>query len=309
MRAQSIFLLVIFCFLYSPSLLATHIRAGEITAELLSCQGFTYRFTLTGYEDTEQGVLLGDGELYFGYGDPIPVPEEVFDRRFIDVGDQEVRISTYTFEYTFPGPGTYVISYQEKNRNAEILNMQESVATEFYIETQIVIDPLFCNSTPVLDSQPVDGAVIGRTFTHNPSAYDPDGDSLAYHLVTPKQARDLNVFDYTLPDVYDRDRGTNTSPVRQDGSTPVFLTQDSLTGLLTWNAPANLGEYNVAFIVEEWRKVNGEWFRLGYVTRDMQIIVEDGINFPPEVEVPQDLCVIAGESLSLPVMATDPDGN
>ncbi|MEM6842392.1 MAG: gliding motility-associated C-terminal domain-containing protein [Bacteroidota bacterium] len=309
MRILTIFSLTSFFLLYAHCSLATHIRAGEITAELLSCQEFTYRFTLTGYEDTERGILLGDGELYFGFGDPIPVPEEVFDRRIITVGEEEVRISTYTFEYTFPAGGTYVVSYREQNRNQGILNMTNSVETAFYIETEIVIDPLFCNSTPILNSQPVDGAVIGRTFTHNPSAYDPDGDSLSYRLVIPKQDRDLEVFDYTFPDVYDREQGSNPQPVRQDGSPPVFLDLDPFTGLLTWNAPANLGEYNVAFIVEEWRRVEGEWFRLGYVTRDMQIIVEDGVNFPPEVQVPQDLCVFAGEPISLPVTARDRDGN
>ncbi|MEO0332310.1 MAG: gliding motility-associated C-terminal domain-containing protein, partial [Bacteroidota bacterium] len=113
----------------------------------------------------------------------------------------------------------------------------------------------------------------------------------------------------TFPDVYDRERGVNPRPVRQGGSTPVFLDLDAFNGLLTWNAPANLGEYNVAFIVEEWRTIEGEWFRLGYVTRDMQIIVEDGVNFPPEVQVPQDLCVFAGEPISLPVTARDRDGN
>ncbi|WKN43907.1 gliding motility-associated C-terminal domain-containing protein [Tunicatimonas pelagia] len=311
MRAQPIFRLIILGLLYSPSLLATHIRAGEITAQLLSCQQFTYRFTLTGYEDTGSGVELGDGngELYFGFGDPVPVSKEAFDRQIIMVGEEEVRISTYVFEYTFPAGGTYVVSYRERNRNELILNMSNSIGTAFYIETEIVIDPLFCNSTPVLDSQPVDGAVIGRTFTHNPSAYDPDGDSLSYRMVIPQQDRDEEVFNYSFPDVYDRERGTNPNPLQQDGSTPVFLELDALTGLLTWNAPGNLGEYNVAFVVEEWRKIEGEWFRLGYVTRDMQIIVEDGVNFPPEVQVPQDLCVVAGESLSLPVSARDPDGN
>ena len=309
MRTQFVFSLVTLGLLYAPSLLATHIRAGEITAQLVSCQQYTYRFTLTGYEDVEEGILLGDGELYFGFGDPIVVPEEAFDRRTIAVGEEEVRISTYTFEYTFPAGGTYVVSYREQNRNRDILNMRNSVQTAFYIETEIVIDPLICNSTPILDSQPIDGAVIGRTFTHNPSAYDPDGDSLSYRMVIPKQDRDEEVLDYSFPDGYDRERGVNPDPLRQDGSTPVFLELDSLTGLLTWDAPGNLGEYNVAFVVEEWRKIEGNWVRLGYVTRDMQIIVEDGVNFPPEVQVPPDLCVIAGEPLMLPVTARDPDGN
>lgn len=311
MRLRLSFSVSCLLLLQVSSLHATHIRAGEITAELLSCQGYTYRFTITGYEDTESGVLFGEGgTLHFGYGDAeITVSSEDFDRQYTTIGNEEVRVTKFVVEHTFPAGGTYVISYREENRNAEILNMSESMHTAFYIETQLVIDPLFCNNTPILDSPPVDGAVIGRTFTHNPSAYDPDGDSLAYHLVIPRQDRDLEVYDYTYPDVYDLTVGTNNNPVRQDGSTPVTMTLDSLTGLLTWDAPGNLGEYNIAFIVEEWRQVEGEWYRLGYVTRDMQIIVEDGENRPPVVEVPRDTCVVAGTSLALPVRATDPDGN
>lgn len=311
MAARLFFLTGCLSFLHVSSLFATHIRAGEITAELLSCQGYTYRFTITGYEDTESGVLFGErGTLSFGYGnEEITVTSEDFDRQYTTIGNEEVRITQFVIEHTFPAGGTYVVSYREENRNAEILNMAESRETAFYIETQLVIDPLFCNNTPILDSPPVDGAVIGRTFTHNPSAYDPDGDSLAYHLVIPKQDGDLEVYDYTYPDVYDLTRGTNPEPLRQDGSTPVTMTLDSITGLLTWDAPGNLGEYNIAFIVEEWRQVGGEWYRLGYVTRDMQIIVEDGVNQPPLVEVPSDTCVVAGTTLALPISATDPDGN
>ena len=45
--------------------LATHIRAGEITAVRQSCQGFTYTFTITGYEDTGSEVDFGDGISVF----------------------------------------------------------------------------------------------------------------------------------------------------------------------------------------------------------------------------------------------------
>ena len=50
---------------------ATHIRAGEIIAELISCQSYTYRFRIIGYEDTGSDVEFGNGEIFFGHGDPV----------------------------------------------------------------------------------------------------------------------------------------------------------------------------------------------------------------------------------------------
>lgn len=56
MRSLFVCSLLLFIFPIQDSL-ATHIRAGEITAELVSCQGLTYRITITGYEDTESGLV------------------------------------------------------------------------------------------------------------------------------------------------------------------------------------------------------------------------------------------------------------
>ena len=47
---------------------ATHIRAGEITATLISCQNYSYRFTVTGYTDLESDVIFGGGEINYGDG-------------------------------------------------------------------------------------------------------------------------------------------------------------------------------------------------------------------------------------------------
>lgn len=290
--------------------LATHIRAGEITAVRQSCQGFTYRFTITGYEDTGSAIDFGDGLLSFGHGTAERRVEqnEFVTRKIIDAVDQ-IRVTAFEIEHTFPGPGTYAVSYQESYRNAGILNMNRSVETDFYVETLIIIDPLFCNNTPILTNEPVDAAAIGTTFLHNPGAYDPDGDSLSYRLVVPEQTTDTPVSGYQYPDEYDRESGANPNPVRQDGSSPVTLSLDPVTGLLTWDAPANAGEYNVAFIIEEWRQIDGEWFSLGYVTRDMQILVKDSENNPPELVVVRDTCVEANTLLEFNVTATDQDND
>ncbi len=291
----------------SAKLHATHIRAGEIIARLVSCQSLTYEFTIVGYEDTGSDVEFGNGEIFFGHGEPVNLDtENDFFRRDIISGEDLIRKSTFVITHTFPGPGEYTITFREFNRNAEILNMINSVNTPFYVETTIVIDPLLaCNSSPELLVPPVDKGCTGQIFTHNPGAYDPDGDSLAYRFTIPQQDRDQEVDGYEFPDVYDINSGAEAT--KKDGTTPPTLTLDSITGDLVWDAPANEGEYNIAFVIEEWRYIDGRWVLLGEVTRDMQILVEGCDNEPPVLAIPADTCVEAGSLLAAQVTAEDPD--
>ncbi|MGK7397171.1 MAG: gliding motility-associated C-terminal domain-containing protein [Candidatus Cyclobacteriaceae bacterium M3_2C_046] len=282
---------------------ATHIRAGEITAELINCNSFTYQITLTVYTDTD-GVEFGGGELHFGDGDTV-----VFSRNtdaFVfkeDLGNK-IEINQFTTRHNFPGAGSYTIWFFERNRNQDVLNMYNSVGTPFYVETNIIIDPLQgCNNTPVLKIPPIDQGCSGKIFEHNPGAYDPDaGDSLSYHPVVNKQFIDLEVYDYRFPN--DPEFGGTI----EGGSAPATYSIDS-EGTLTWNSPGMAGEYNLAFMVKEWRLNGKEWEEIGYVVRDMQVIIEDCENEPPELIVPNDTCIEAGTKLDEFIIGIDPDNH
>ena len=194
-----IFISLLFVIINSGNLQATHIRAGEITAELINCQSYSYVFTVTGYTDTGSNVQFGGGEINFGDGTIEQFNTEDFDEKR-DLGD-ELAITIFRRTHTFPGPGVYTITFREFNRNAGVVNMDNSVNTPFYIETKIVIDPLLgCNNTPVLTIPPIDGACVGAEFIHNPGAYDPDGDSLVYSLIEPLRRQGVAVDGYTFPD-------------------------------------------------------------------------------------------------------------
>jgi hypothetical protein len=287
---------------------ATHLRAGEITMQRVSCTSLTFRITITVYTDTGSPIKFGDGELNFGDGsDPIVTPS-IDNTLRPDLGP-EVGTVSYTVEHTFGGPGKYTISYLEANRNAGILNMTNSVDTRFYVETQIIIDPfLGCSNTPRLLVPPIDKGCTGAAFYHNPGAFDPDGDSLSFELTIPKREKDANVFGYLDPNAkkfYDA-IGLNYGTANEAGSgSPSFSIDKS--GTLLWDAPGAPGEYNIAFLIKEWRKINGIWIQLGYVVRDMQIIIEDCLNQRPELAVPPDICVEAGELINIDVFGTDPD--
>jgi gliding motility-associated-like protein len=72
-----------------------------------------------------------------------------------------------------------------------------------------------------------------------------------------------------------------------------------------WDKPILQGEYNIAFLIEEWR--NG--VKIGYVTRDMQITIIPCDNQPPVIGEVTDTCVMAGETLVFDVSASDPDND
>lgn len=294
----------------TQNLSATHIRAGEITARRIDNVTLTFEFTFTGFRDSGSVIEFGDGIFNFGDGE---TQERGFTITKTQV-DNEIEMVQFKLVHTYQGPASYVVSYEEKFRNENIINMDQSVSTTFYVESMIVIDPFYgLNNTPVLTVPPIDFAAVGATFIHNPGAFDSDGDSLSYRFVTPKQARGSDVNNYR--ELNDFEFYSNPLQGNENQNEHPELTIDPVSGDLVWDAPGDvlnqgdLAEYNVAFVIEEWRFVAGEWRPLGYVTRDMQIIVKETDNERPELEVPDDLCVIAGDSVNVIVQGSDPDGH
>ena len=81
--------------------------------------------------------------------------------------------------------------------------MDASVNTTFYLETVIKIDAfLGCNNIAQLQRPLIDHACPGVAWTHNPGAFDLDGDRLSYELVVPYSDRRTEVINYKDPTNY-----------------------------------------------------------------------------------------------------------
>ena len=80
---------------------------------------------------------------------------------------------------------------------------------------------------------------------------------------------------------------------------------DPITGELRWENPVMQGEYNVAFMVEEWR----HGVKIGSVVRDMQILISNCSNNLPEIQCDDQYCLVAGQQLDFIISASDPDGD
>ena len=287
---KKLFLLSLMITTCLPLVFATHQRAGEITYTYVS--GLTFEITVITYTRTSAPadrpwleVLWGDGSSSelprtekINYGNDISrnvyayVPE---------VGATQAR-------HTYSSPGTYKISVEDPNRNFGVMNIPNSVNVPLYIETVMVINPLMgMNNSPVLLNPPIDNGCANQIYIHNPGAYDIDGDSLAYSLITCRGAEGLPIPGYTLPIATD-----------SIGINPV-------TGDLLWVTPPMQGEFNIAILIEEYR--NGIW--IGSITRDMQITIIACDHHPPTIYAISDTCVEAGDTLVFDVIATEPDGD
>lgn len=269
---------IMFSLLVIP-LWATHQRSGEITYEHL--YGLTYRFTIITYTYTPSPADRPEIEVFWGDGSSSVIPRQAKNNLGNDISQ-----NIYTAEHTYAGNGIYTVSFEDPNRNAGIVNIPNSVNIPFYIETTLIINPfLGNNSSPQLLNAPIDNGCKNAPYYHNPGAYDPDGDSLSFSLITCRGFEGEDIPGYVLP------------------SASNFIQIDPLTGDLTWDSPMMVGEYNIAILIQEWR----HGVLIGSVVRDMQISIVACNNQPPEI-IASDTCITAGEQLVMGVAATDQDG-
>jgi gliding motility-associated-like protein len=273
-----LFILLAF-FLQTHVAWGTHNRAGEITFNQVSL--LTYRVQIVTYTKTSSPADRPMLEINWGDGTSDSLPRI----SKITVGP-DISRNYYEGVHTYPGPSVYTVYFEDPNRNGGVVNIPGSVNIPFYVESQIVINPVLgYNNSPVLLQPPIDNGAVGKIFIHNPNAYDPDGDSLSYELIKCKGTNGLDIPGYFYP-------AASTS-----------FTLDPVTGDLIWNTPTLQGEFNVAFLIREWR--NG--VNIGYVERDMQIDITVTNDNPPIINALNDLCVNAGTLISFNVSATDPD--
>ncbi len=285
--------IVFLSFFTGGRLWATHNRAGEIN--IRQTGDLTIEVTVTTYTKTTSTqadrdsvrVFWGDGSWQYvfrsnGEGTPLA---------------NNRKLNYYIASHTYPGRATYTISMMDPNRNGGILNVNfpNSEGVPFYIEaTYTFLNGQFqgFNNTAILLQPPIDFACVGERYIHNPNAYDPDGDSLAFEFIVPLQDSGLNVPNYIFPQQIVA--GPNNS-----------ITLDPVSGDLVWNSPQKAGEYNIAFRVKEYR---GGMLISSFI-RDMQILVLICNNSPPEIASIEEVCVIAGQLLELNIDVSDPDLN
>lgn len=305
-------------FLIFNSAFATHNRAGEIyykriapfSKVLMGNVVPVYIYSITLIKYTDDGPNIADrcvDTVYFGDGNRAVVYREngfncnkcnfqaTCGEIISSAQGYVVKKNVYSVIHEYSNTGTYYIRNFDRNRNEGVLNVPNSVQQPFYVEAMLVINFFTgANSSPVFGYPPIDRGCVGYCFEHNPGAYDPDKkDSLSYELTTVRGLNGQTIPGYTFP----------------YAGAPGTFSIDPLNGKLSWCTPAYQGEYNVAFKVLEWRKnTSGQYELVGYVMRDMQIIINVcPKNVPPQIVPVADTCVEAGTLIKRSLDVKDPN--
>lgn len=289
LNLKKLLLILIFLTFWALPSMATHNRSGSITYRHLS--GLTYEFTIRTCTKSSSEADRDELEISYGDGesDTVPRTNIIFNSLY------DVQENYYVGTHTFTGPGTYTISMEDPNRNAGVINITNSVNTVFCIQTQLVISPFLgsANNSLIIEDCPCpEFGCLYETYCYNLSAYDPDGDSLAYSLVP---CRGEDCLEMAMPGVYQY-------PHEVGGGT---ITLDSITGTLCWINPQVQGEYNLAIKISEYRAGN----YIGAVLQDMQLTIVACDNNSPEIEEIADTCVYAGDDVLINFTATDAEND
>ncbi len=305
MSRVALLLCIFALFCTSVHLSASHNRAGEITYEHAPREGepFRYEFSIITYTKTGGQSDAADRdslEIFWGDGTSTMLPRTNGPGAPQGVGSGEllgnqIKKNEYKGIHTYSGFFFYyVVHMKDPNRINNIININDGASEEPFViqDTLFLLDPQFYgyNNSPVLYQPPLDYGNVGYTFVHNPNAYDLDGDSLYFELIPPRRDIDENCTNYFDPNFISAGPDNN-------------ITLDNQSGEFTWDSPQQAGIYNIAFLITEYR--NG--LKIGSMVRDMQIIVEEVDNRPPELIALQDTCVQIGQSLEILVVGEDPD--
>ncbi|MBK9524923.1 MAG: PKD domain-containing protein [Bacteroidetes bacterium] len=158
----------------------------------------------------------------------------------------------------------WIFSYSLCCRNAAITTITTPGSSTFYIYATLNNLIASCNSSPTFSNKPVPFICRGQQYCFNHGAYDTDGDSLVYQLITPKQTASTNV-NYISP--YNAANPLNSIPATSFNSATgdICLTPQALEVTVM---AVNVLEYRNGVLI-------------GSVERDLQLTVMNCMNTLP----------------------------
>ncbi len=180
-------------------------------------------------------------------------------------------------------------------RNAAITTINTPSGSTFYIYATLNNLVSTCNSSPTFSNKPVPFLCLGQQYCFNHGAYDADGDSLVYSLITPLQTSSSTVT-YHAP--YNASNPLNSSP---------STSFNPSTGDICLN-PQALEVTVMAVLVKEYR--NG--VLIGSVERDLQLTVMNCANQLPSLTGINgtnnfSITVCANQQTCFDIFSNDPD--
>ena len=253
------YLFILFSMLLPGSTLATHLMGGEITA--LDLGSNFYRIELVLYRDVTGKPMEDSVKIYFEGPNNTNFNTTVGYHKSIDgnldpMYPQGTEVYFYVDTVNLLAIGSWNIYWSLCCRNGAIQNLGWAADKSMYLNTVFKTYSNSSNSSPQFLVPAAVHAPLDTFWLYNSLPYDPDGDSLFWHLDAPMDSIGSHINGYTSPP--------------SDPSLP--LTLDPLTGTLYW-WPNTIGNFVTTILVEEYRA----GVLIGSIRRDVQFIVRPNV--------------------------------
>lgn len=241
MKTLKIILIVISSSAFTHNLsFCQDIKAGKM--QLLNVSGYTFKVKIQ--VSYEIGTYNNRSFILVNWGDNSDLDSLHNGIGFGGCGDTNTLSKNFEGTHTYLSPGNFNITCVDSFRVSGISNINNSETEKIYLLYNLVINPfLGVNSSPSIISCAVDKWNCCN-YIYNPSAYDPDGDSLAYSIVP------LYTTNYSFPQ----------------------YTINNITGDLNIY-PSTIGKYSLCMKIDEWRKIGTTDYLIGSTYQDMLIEV------------------------------------
>lgn len=263
----------------------------------ISCQGNTYDIIIHYTLNTASDIILGsDPEINFGDGN---IKRFELYSDYVLINDNQ-RYYQHTFRHTYPIPGSYKISVRIFNRQANIANMTNSINTPLYFQNQFILDPIIgCNSTPHIENITFPISKFEDSYEFDFSVFDLENDSVSFALTVAKQDEEIATLNYFIPTEYEE---SNTRKISK-------ITIDPFSGYHFWSTKHTKGNYCIVIKMEEWRKIEGDYYKISESYIDYTTLLYETINNAPEITNLQDTAIVIGENYINDIKLYDPEGD
>lgn len=260
------FVLLSFKMLFAQS----QYRGGYISAEYIGTSIYhlqlqTFTKPLTGACYTTLEIWNSSGSVKLGLLDSLPrlngiagtCDSVAMAGEIIQTG---VEHSVYGSDFTFPGPGTYLVRFVDGERPGEVRNISSPADVPLFLESMITIAPIITsNASPIALYDTVPHACAGYTWDFDAGWHDADGDSLSFIFTLP---RTLSGENYEVPST-------------TGGG---LFTLDGVTGVAHWSSPSGAGLYSYQLIVEEYRS----GIQIGSILYENSLVVDSACTIHAE---------------------------
>ncbi|MFD2718062.1 gliding motility-associated C-terminal domain-containing protein [Hymenobacter monticola] len=304
---------------------ANHLAGGELTYRYLDATGpadrpFRYEITASVYYD-QSSLPSGDPNIPLSFISKtdrsllftIPLLRTTNEYLpqlgvpgCIQQQQPDITLARYVTTVNLPAVAEgYTAVTIVRARSISVSNIQDPISQGMALFMDMTPGGL-PNSSPVFSDRAVAQICFGDTSLELNNAYDADGDRLSYRLATP--AGNFNNSLTLSPVVYASGYAA-TAPFGPTG----FVALDARTGLARYRSLTQ-GAFLLAVDVSEYRYLNGREVLLGTVRRDIQVVVRmctgPANQAPGFAATPaqRDYQITQGQTLSLPIRATDPEG-